>query len=117
MIRVLLADNQALVRAGFRALLDAEPDIEVVGEAADGEEAIRLAKHLTPDVILMDIRMPGRDGLEATRAIASEMALGAVRILILTTFDLDEYVFEAIRSGASGFPGQGHRTRGPAGRG
>ena len=103
MIRVLLADDQALVRAGFRALLDAQSDIEVIGEAADGEEAIRLAKRETPDVILMDIRMPGLDGLAATRAIAAEHTLTCARILILTTFDLDEYVFEAIRSGASGF--------------
>ncbi len=103
MIRVLLADDQALVRAGFRALLDAQSDIEVVGEAADGKEAISLAKRETPDVILMDIRMPGLDGLAATRAIAAEQTLSGARILILTTFDLDEYVFEAIRSGASGF--------------
>ena len=103
MIRVLLADDQALVRAGFKALLDAQSDIEVVGEAGDGEEAIVLAERVTPDVILMDIRMPGLDGLEATRAIAANPALATVRILILTTFDLDEYVFEAIRSGAGGF--------------
>jgi DNA-binding NarL/FixJ family response regulator len=102
-ISVVLADDQALVRAGFRALLDAQDDIEVVGEADDGEEAIRLAKSLVPDVILMDIRMPGLDGLAATRAIAGVERLSGVRIVILTTFELDEYVFEALRSGASGF--------------
>ena len=103
MIRVLLADDQALVRAGFRALLDAQDGIEVVGEAADGEEAIRQAKTLRPDVVLMDIRMPGVDGLAATRAIAGDERLSGVRIVILSTFDLDEYVFDALRSGASGF--------------
>ncbi len=103
MIRVLLADDQALVRAGFRALLDAEPDIEVVGEAADGQEAIELAAALVPGVILMDVRMPRLDGLAATRAIAQDSALAEVRIVILTTFELDEYVFESLRSGAAGF--------------
>jgi DNA-binding NarL/FixJ family response regulator len=103
MIRVLLADDQALVRAGFRSLLDAADDIEVVGEASDGEEAVRLASELEPDVALMDIRMPGLDGLAATRAIVGDARLANVRIVILTTFGLDEYVFEAIRSGASGF--------------
>jgi DNA-binding NarL/FixJ family response regulator len=103
MIRVLLADDQVLVRAGFRALLDAQEDIEVVGEAADGEEAVRLAQALTPDVVLMDIRMPGTDGLEATRMIVADGDLDAVRVVILTTFDLDEYVFETLRVGASGF--------------
>jgi DNA-binding NarL/FixJ family response regulator len=103
MTRVLLADDQALVRAGFRALLDAQDDIDVVGEAADGQEAIRLATKLKPELILMDIRMPGLDGLGATRTIAADSALADVRILILTTFDLDEYVFEALRAGASGF--------------
>ncbi|MFC4910304.1 response regulator transcription factor [Actinomadura gamaensis] len=103
MIRVLLADDQALVRAGFRALLAAQPDIEVVGEAGDGEEAVADARRLRPDVILMDIRMPGLDGLEATRRIASDERLADVRIVILTTFELDEYVFEAVRGGASGF--------------
>ena len=103
MIRVLLADDQALVRAGFRALLDAQGDVEVVGEAGDGAEAVRLAVRYRPDVVLMDIRMPGLDGLEATRRIAADPALSGVRIVILTTFDLDEYVFEALRVGASGF--------------
>jgi DNA-binding NarL/FixJ family response regulator len=103
MITVLLADDQALVRAGFRALLDAQDDIEVVGEAADGEEALQLAKALVPDVVLMDIRMPGMDGLTATRHMAADERLSAVRIVILTTFDLDEYVFEALRQGANGF--------------
>ena len=102
-IRVLLADDQALVRAGFRSLLGDEPDIEVVGEARDGDEAVALARSSQPDVVLMDIRMPGTDGLAATRAIVANEQLGGVRIVILTTFDLDEYIFEALRSGASGF--------------
>jgi DNA-binding NarL/FixJ family response regulator len=102
-IGVLLADDQALVRAGFGSLLAAENDIEVVGEAADGAEAVRLARSLRPQVVLMDVRMPGMDGLAATKAIASDERLGDVRIVILTTFDLDEYVFEAVRLGASGF--------------
>ncbi len=103
MIRVLLADDQALVRAGFRALLDAEPGIEVVAEAADGLDAVRLARETRPDVVLMDIRMPGVDGLEATRRIVADPALAGTRVVILTTFELDEYVFEALRDGASGF--------------
>jgi DNA-binding NarL/FixJ family response regulator len=103
MIRVVLADDQALVRAGFRALLDAQEGIEVVGEATDGDEAVQLARRHRPDIVLMDIRMPGVDGLEATRTIAADAALDGVRIVILTTFDLDEYVFEALRVGASGF--------------
>jgi DNA-binding NarL/FixJ family response regulator len=103
MIRVLLADDQVLVRAGFRALLDAQDDIEVVAEAGDGDEAVRLAAELTPDVILMDIRMPRTDGLEATKRIVEDDRLDRVRVVILTTFDVDEYVFEALRVGASGF--------------
>ena len=103
MIRVALADDQALVRAGFRALLDAEDDLEVVGEASDGDEAVKLVRDAAPDVILMDIRMPGTDGLEATRTISADDRLAGVRVVILTTFDLDEYVFEALRIGASGF--------------
>jgi DNA-binding NarL/FixJ family response regulator len=102
-ISVLLADDQALVRAGFRALLDDQEDIEVVGEAEEGEGAIKLTRELAPDVVLMDIRMPGLDGLAATRAIAADERLSSVRIVILTTFELDEYVFEALRAGASGF--------------
>jgi DNA-binding NarL/FixJ family response regulator len=102
-IKVLLADDQALVRAGFRALLDAQADITVVGEAGNGAEAARSAELTRPDVVLMDIRMPGTDGLEATRRIVSNPVLGGVRVLILTTFDEDEYVFEAVRIGASGF--------------
>ncbi|MFE3453434.1 response regulator [Nonomuraea sp. NPDC059194] len=98
MIKVLLADDQALVRAGFRALLDAQPDMSVIAEAADGAEAVRLSREHAPDVVLMDIRMPGTDGLTATR----QMPEGP-RIIILTTFELDEYVFEALRGGASGF--------------
>jgi DNA-binding NarL/FixJ family response regulator len=102
-IRVLLVDDQDLVRAGFRALLDAQGDIEVVGEAGDGDEAVRVARRERPDVVLMDIRMPGTDGLAATRTIAADERLADVRIVVLTTFELDEYVFEAIRVGASGF--------------
>ena len=103
MIRVALADDQELVRAGFAALLDAEDDIEVVGEAADGEQAVRIAARYTPDVLLMDIRMPQVDGIEATRRIAARPDLGSVRVVILTTFELDEYVFEGLRAGAAGF--------------
>jgi DNA-binding NarL/FixJ family response regulator len=102
-IRVVLADDQALVRGGFRALLDAQPDITVVAEAADGDQAIRLTLEHRPDVVLMDVRMPGVDGLEATRRIADDERLAGVHVVILTTFDLDEYVFDAIRAGASGF--------------
>ena len=103
MIRVVLADDQVLVRAGFRSLLDNEDDIEVVAEASDGEEAVSLASQAKPDVILMDIRMPKLDGIEATRRIADDDRLAGVKVVILTTFELDEYVFESLRAGASGF--------------
>ena len=102
-IRVLLVDDQTLVRAGFRALLDSEPDIEVVGEAVDGLEAIQLAGEQVPDVVLMDVRMPHVDGLEATDRITSEPRLAATKVVVLTTFELDEYIFAALRAGASGF--------------
>jgi len=102
-IRVLLADDQLLVRAGFRALLDAQPDIEVVGEADDGAQAVELTGRFVPDVVLMDIRMPRLDGLEATRRISGDPELAGVRVVVLTTFELDEYVFEALRAGAAGF--------------
>ncbi|MFD7843049.1 response regulator [Nocardia sp. NPDC059764] len=102
-IRVVIADDQALVRAGFVALLGAQDDIEVVGEADHGGQAVDLARALVPDIVLMDIRMPVLDGLAATRAIAADPALAAVKVIVLTTFDLDEYVFEAMRAGATGF--------------
>jgi DNA-binding NarL/FixJ family response regulator len=102
-ITVLLVDDQALVRAGFRVLLEAAPDLEVVGESADGNEAVAAALELRPDVILMDVRMPGLDGLLATRRIVELMGEQAPRIVILTTFDADEYVYDALRAGASGF--------------
>jgi len=102
-IRVLLADDQALVRAGFRVLAGQAPDIEVVGEAADGAAAVELARSLRAEVVLMDIKMPGTDGLEATRRIAADPSLSGVRVIILTTFEEDEYVFAAIQAGASGF--------------
>ncbi|MET4619782.1 DNA-binding NarL/FixJ family response regulator [Arthrobacter sp. 2762] len=103
MIRILLADDQTLIRAGFRALLDAEPDMEVVAEAGTGREAVRLAARDKPDVILMDIRMPDDDGLTATRRILADPSLSGTRIIILTTFELDEYIAEAVRAGAAGF--------------
>ena len=103
MIRVLLADDQALIRAGFRLLLSTADDIEVVGEASNGAEAVESARRERADVVLMDIRMPGVDGLEATRRIAADEALAGVKVIILTTFESDEYVYQAIRSGASGF--------------
>ena len=102
-IRVLLAEDQALVRAGFRGLLERTDDIEVVGEAANGSAAVRMTRSTHPDVVLMDIRMPVMDGLEATRRIVADERLAGVRVIVLTTFELDEYVFEALRVGASGF--------------
>jgi DNA-binding NarL/FixJ family response regulator len=102
-VRVVVADDQALVRAGFRVLVDSAPDLQVVGEAADGAEAVELARRERPDVVLMDVRMPLLDGLEATRRIGALEEASGVRILMLTTFDLDEYVYEALRAGASGF--------------
>ncbi|HST42846.1 MAG TPA: response regulator transcription factor [Conexibacter sp.] len=103
MINVLLADDQTLVRAGFRALLDAQSDVHVVGEAGDGAEAVEVARRRRPDVVLMDIRMPRMDGLEATRRITAEPDLADTRVIVLTTFELDDYVFGALRAGASGF--------------
>ncbi len=102
-LRVLIADDQALVSAGFRLILEAEEDIEVVAEAHDGHRAVRLARELRPDVVLMDIRMPGLDGLEAARRVIADAPDGSVHVLMLTTFDLNEYVYEALRIGASGF--------------
>jgi DNA-binding NarL/FixJ family response regulator len=102
-IRVLIADDQAIVRTGLRLILDAQPDIEVVGEAADGNEAIRLARELRPDVGLFDIRMPGLDGLEATRRLAGASVADPLAIVVITTFDLDEYVYAALQAGARGF--------------
>jgi DNA-binding NarL/FixJ family response regulator len=102
-IRVLLVDDQALIRAGFRMILDAEEDMEVVGECSDGTQAVDSARRLTPDVVLMDIRMPEMDGIEATRRIAAREGEAGPRVLMLTTFDLDEYVYDALRAGASGF--------------
>ncbi len=108
-IRVLLADDQDLVRAGLRLIIDRAPGLQVVGEAANGTDAVRLARETRADVVLMDIRMPGLDGLSATRRIMAEDDLAGVKVLILTTFEVDQYVFEALRSGASGFLGKGAR--------
>ncbi|MFJ8195987.1 response regulator [Streptomyces sp. NPDC096152] len=106
-IRVLLADDQTLLRSAFRVLVDSEPDMEVVGEASDGAEAVRLAGEQRADVVLMDIRMPGTDGLAATRLISADPALAHVRVVILTTFEVDDYVVRSLRAGASGFLGKG----------
>ena len=105
-IRVVVADDQPLLRTGFKALIQSDPELEVVGEAGDGREAVRLAKAARADVVLMDIRMPVLDGLAATRLITADADLAQVRVLILTTFEIDEYVFEALRAGASGFLGK-----------
>jgi DNA-binding NarL/FixJ family response regulator len=102
-VRVVLADDQHLIRTGFRMILAAEPDIEVVGEAATGAEAVAITRQLAPDVVLMDIRMPDLDGIEATRQILAKNHKQQIKVLILTTFDLDEYVYDALRAGASGF--------------
>ncbi|MFK0253073.1 response regulator [Streptomyces sp. NPDC090445] len=106
-IRVLLADDQALLRSAFKVLVDSEPDMEVVGEACDGAQAVELTRRTLPDVVLMDIRMPGTDGLAATRTIGQDPSLAAVRVVMLTTFEVDEYVAAALRAGASGFLGKG----------
>jgi DNA-binding NarL/FixJ family response regulator len=102
-IRVLVAEDQAIVRAGFRALLNAQSDLEVAGEASDGRQAVALARRVQPDVVLMDVRMPDLDGIEATRQITGDPTTARTRVLVLTTFELDEYVFGALRAGASGF--------------
>ncbi|MFI6695469.1 response regulator [Streptomyces sp. NPDC050433] len=106
-IRVLLADDQTLLRSAFRVLVDSEPDMEVVGEAADGAQAVALARSEKADVVLMDIRMPGTDGLAATRMISADPELDGVRVVMLTTFEVDEYVVQSLRAGASGFLGKG----------
>ncbi|MGW1144669.1 response regulator [Streptomyces sp. NPDC002454] len=106
-IRVLLVDDQALLRSAFRVLVESEADMEVVGEASDGAEAVRTAARTRPDVVLMDIRMPGTDGLSATRAICRDPELAGVRVVMLTTFEVDEYVVQSLRAGASGFLGKG----------
>ena len=103
MIRILLADDQSLIRSGIRSLLDAEDDLHVVAEAADGQEALALTVEHRPDIVLMDIQMPVLDGLEATRQIVADERLGSVRVVVLTNFGLDEYIFRALRAGASGF--------------
>jgi DNA-binding NarL/FixJ family response regulator len=104
---VALADDQSLVRAGFRVLVNSAPDLEVVGEAANGQEVVALTRETKPDVVLMDVRMPDMDGLAATRQITTDATLAAVRVLVLTTFEIDEYIFAALRAGASGFLGKG----------
>jgi DNA-binding NarL/FixJ family response regulator len=109
MVSVLIADDQPLVRSGIRMILESEADLQVVGEAADGKDAIEQARALRPDIVVLDIRMPGIDGIEATRLLLAEA--NAPRILMLTTFDLDEYVYEAMKAGASGFILKNHPTR------
>lgn len=103
MTTILIADDQALVRRGFRLILEIEPELEVIGEAADGAEAVALCSELRPDVVLMDVRMPGLDGIEATRRIVGDEGCSSTRVVMLTTFDMDEYVYEALHAGASGF--------------
>lgn len=110
MITLLVADDQALVRMGVRVLVDGEDDIELVGEATDGDEALALAREHRPDVVLMDIRMPGRDGIEALREIVADPRLSGTRVIMLTTFELDEYVFDSLAAGASGFLVKGGET-------
>jgi len=110
-VRVLLADDQVLIRSGFRALIDSAPDLEVVGEASDGAQAVSLARTTRADVVVMDIRMPGVDGIEATHAICADEDLAGVRVLVLTTFELDEHVLDAVRAGASGFLGKSVEPR------
>ena len=109
-IRVLLADDQALIRSGFRVLIESDPELEVVGEAATGKEAVELARSTRADVIVMDVRMPEMDGLEATRAICADDDLAGVKVLVVTTFETDDYLIEALRAGASGFVGKGVET-------
>jgi DNA-binding NarL/FixJ family response regulator len=109
-IRVLLADDQALIRSGFRVLIESDPDFEVVGEATDGRQAVELARSTRADVVVMDVRMPKMDGLEATRAICADDDLAGVRVLVVTTFETDDYLLEALRAGASGFVGKGVET-------
>ena len=108
--RVLLADDQALIRSGFRVLIESDPELEVVGEAANGKEAVELARSTRADVIVMDVRMPEMDGLEATRAICADDDLAGVKVLVVTTFETDDYLLEALRAGASGFVGKGVET-------
>lgn len=109
-IRVLLADDQALIRSGFRVLIESDPGFEVVGEAANGKEAVELARSTRADVVVMDVRMPEMDGLEATRAICADDDLAGVKVLVVTTFETDDYLIEALRAGASGFVGKGVET-------
>ncbi len=106
-VRVLLADDQALLRLAFKVIIDSAPDLEVIAEASTGQEAVQLARQTRPDVVLMDIRMPDTDGLTATQLITADEDLASIRVLIITTFDFDEYVFQAVRAGASGFVGKG----------
>jgi DNA-binding NarL/FixJ family response regulator len=110
-IRVLLADDQALIRGGFRVLIESDPEFEVVGEATNGKEAVELARSTRADVVVMDVRMPEMDGLEATRTICADDDLAGVKVLVVTTFETDDYLMEALRAGASGFVGKGVETQ------